>query len=483
MNPKTKTWKRLRVIVFSIASFSILVLSIAFVWRIALERTIRAEVQKIADDLQSRGLPIDMESLQSVYDAKPNPPNLEGWLDLIERVSHIDVPSIYQPVQAAEVFDNLEREPLDEGNSSEIIGNDEKIKKEVMPTEDVWAGRLVRAVNGWNSLSESDRQVIDELRSLIRNEPTPKLPVRFQQFELGNKTTTEQLSTATRLIELDGMAAIDRRESHRLCVAIEDLIKASFIPAREMNLESMLSSFVVRGRGLELVLLGLQRNVFDNAELVRLTVLLRDLPISFADTKGTIDGERAAKLPLLRWTVEPNTGTLTQIPRSSNGDGKQLLLSLAHFDAVGTSSFEAFWEGYVPAMRSILRMNDSETTRKYPHASFALVGFRVVTDGSITKAIRQRLCLLAVQLRLAEERLGRLPATYEELETAAPEARGLLALHGQRFGFRSEGEYVQLWGYPCDIEFDLVRGPAKTSEEPTKDFIMETQWVWRFPKR
>ncbi len=441
----------------------LLLLAIGLLVITGQERASKRKLIERIDKIVAQGLPVDDSTMLSFTNSLTSKEDTKEWLAVLGELTSDGY------VKSAKGIPLLD--PLAE-------------EERVVPAPgQAWGYEKVTRdfISNWNDL----RSKVLKL-SLKQLEPGAK-PVRFiTEFNAVNTLLpqTQNVRSAAQLLQLNGRVEVYDRNSPKTRLSIEALLGCSRTIAGEPILVSQLVQSSIEGMGIDVLRTAVENDVLNEKDLLVLLPRILDGINIRPQWKFSLQGERALMLPAFRHPeLLQRSDAIRWLPGRS-ADALHYLDFMDQILAVPDGDFDEFKSELLKLEQNFHRDFDGNMLQKYDSVMTmaAIPAAASIGDAFIRDAMQRRLAAVCIGVRLYEKRVGKMPASLDDLKSLelgklSLEAGVLLPLGKKPFGYRVEDSHTSVWG------FDSSQDSSTPAEPPgTDDGSYEAQrnrlWLW-----
>ena len=445
-NQKSKRGCLLPAVLILVLMPIVLVTLVVSVWYLRESSARNRWINRIAE-LRSQGYPVDNASVEAMYFNRTDETKTREWLDA------------FQTLESSEFKESASDIPFVKSDAS-------------VPLEGAWSDEkaIRRFLEEW-------RNFRSELTKLASEAKPVRFPIVFDSFNSRLPYTNKTINAA-RFLQLCGRVALRDRDSALVCQSIESILGASHVNAEEPMTVSRFVSDAIAGIALDLLQAALERDALNTDDLERLLSKYKLETSIGKDWNVPLMGERGLAIPIFR---DPSAAGLT-VPHllTRYSDANYYLDTLEPYQDLPHEDLDAF----------LSQLDDCDEKNRMLLDAGGFARLDTILTRQILPAYSQfgreivgrvsfhRLAVLAIGVRLYEDRHGGMPQSLSDLSEFAIDAKELMPSGGKPFGYRIDGSEATLWGFVWGLKNRVSHVPPVTSRsDPYAE--LNDKWVWK----
>lgn len=420
------------------------------------ESSAKGKILNKLDAIRAAGLPVNAQSQADYVEQRTSDSHTQPWLALF---SELESPGFAKSAEGVPVLGS--GDPINFQNP----GGE-------WPEEQLTRDFLNQHRQRVNQAINLSRRQLDEKVLPVR------FPIEWSQDALIPHVTS--MRQAARLVYLQGTLAVYDGDSTAARRCIEGLMGCAEAVRGDAIFMSNLVGNAIDSMALDLLKSAIKADGLASQDLRALSVPL-DARVQIGDHwRESLYGERAFVLDKIAEPQQQSGNSALMLIRS-----QATLTALNRFEAmleIPTDDIESF----LTSVAELKSNQDEENLSVLSAMENTLVSSMVPASSSLadsfaSRATQFRLAVLAVELRLHEDRFGGLPANLEALEPvqSSSESAQAIQVDAQSFGYKMENGDALLWG----TEFGGDPNPpnASLTSPPDRGDTRAARWLWELP--
>jgi hypothetical protein len=425
------------------------------VWWFGRNAVAQQELDRRVAELQTRGLPVDNQSLAAYHEQLTDDLNTAQWIQVIG-------------VLSGEEFRN-------QVASLPILGSGNP------PPSDLsvpWPEKA--AVE--NVLSDY-ADTLAQIHRLAESDKPVRYPIKFESFDTLLENT-QATRTVARLLQLEHEVALRNGDAASQYQTISSMLGLSASLRGEPLVVSNLVSIALHGVAISALQKSLVSGQLEDDQLQRLAERMEQFGDYQETTKAALAGERAMALPIFADPGGMRAPDALGVLGSRSIDALYYLTLLEDLEetisADPNSALQAgqqFETAFAARTHWLEKMDSMMTSLVAPALSTYL-------NAVVRGVLLNRLALLAIEVQRYKNRHGTFPASIDQLAEDGVDIDALVALDGKPFGYSAADQQAILWGYNLADQPQLtpLQGvpdapPQATSGAANAEVI--APWIWQ----